>query len=252
MKWLSIDSNSNRSNWLLFAVLFTALFFTLGLAVKYTTLFDALNQAAVTWLVHHHTPITDIFFISITVLCEPPYYYVLAIALVCWLLIKHQPLVALHFFITVSAIYYVSPFLKFFFEIVRPYEGLMHNSYAFPSGHTLIACVALGFGSLIFTQHLTGNKKYWMMFAYNVPVLLVGASRLYLAVHWVTDVVGGLLIGWAINSLSFSVYPQQKNIRPDKWFFIIMILALLIALYLVNLQMDEKLRFYEQVTHALQ
>jgi undecaprenyl-diphosphatase len=252
MQSLSTDHNNRLKKWLLLSLLFAILFISLGLTVKYTLFFDALNQATTTWLIHHHTPITDIFFISITILCEPPYYYVLAAALLVWLTMNRQPLLTLHFFITFSVIYYISPFLKMIFEIVRPDAGMMHTSYAFPSGHTLIACVALGFWSLIFTQHLAGRKKYWLMLVYNIPAILVGFSRLYLAVHWVTDVVGGFLIGWAINSLSFSIHKPQRSIKPDKCFFIIMSVALLIIVYLINLHLDEKLRFYEQITHALQ
>ena len=61
------------------------------------------------------------------------------------------------------------------------------SEYSFPSGHTTSAMAAM---TVLF---LCLNKKWsWLFF---VVALIMGLSRIYLVVHYATDVVGGLIVG---------------------------------------------------------
>ncbi|MEV5774033.1 phosphatase PAP2 family protein [Streptomyces antimycoticus] len=70
---------------------------------------------------------------------------------------------------------------------------------AFPSGHALTAIVA--FGLLLWLMTLHGASARWlrlMIAVAAVSVLGVGFTRLYLGVHWPSDVLGGWLLGAAL------------------------------------------------------
>ncbi|GAA3368689.1 hypothetical protein GCM10017744_085730 [Streptomyces antimycoticus] len=70
---------------------------------------------------------------------------------------------------------------------------------AFPSGHALTAIVA--FGLLLWLMTLHGAPARWlrlMIAVAAVSVLGVGFTRLYLGVHWPSDVLGGWLLGAAL------------------------------------------------------
>lgn len=76
------------------------------------------------------------------------------------------------------------------------------HSYSFPSGHT-VSAMAVAF--TVFFQ----NKKYGTVTL--VLAFLMGLSRLYVGVHFPTDVFGGIIVGFAI---AFAVYKAEKKVTP--------------------------------------
>lgn len=66
-------------------------------------------------------------------------------------------------------------------------HGLENEIYSFPSGHATASFAAM---TAVF---LCGNKKY--SFLAYVLALLIGFSRIYIQVHYASDIVGGALVG---------------------------------------------------------
>jgi len=86
------------------------------------------------------------------------------------------------------------------------------NDASFPSGHTT-ACIETAFGIFLY------NKK-WGSFAIGAA-LLVAYSRLYLYVHFLTDVLGGMVVGisaaiiaYYINKVLWPLYPKYLKEMP--------------------------------------
>lgn len=66
----------------------------------------------------------------------------------------------------------------------------------FPSGHALFAAVVLGFLAYLAITHLRQHSVRALTFTcLLILILLTGASRVYLGVHWPSDVLGGYLFG---------------------------------------------------------
>lgn len=97
----------------------------------------------------------------------------------------------------------LSVFLKLGFDRPRPdlVEHLTHaTSSSFPSGHaTLSAVVYLTLGLLMAHAHERYRIRLLIVVGALTVTMLVGISRVYLGVHWPTDVVAGWCLGaaWA-------------------------------------------------------
>ena len=172
----------------------------------------------------------DLFFNSTTLLGEQ-YFFILIITFIYWNVSKKHGMIICYTFLFSS---FSNDFLKIIFRTQRPFEALsdidskrVHTAtgYSFPSGHTQGATTFL----FSIAQYL--NKKPIYIIA-GVLSLLVAISRLYLRVHWLVDVIGGLIIGVFI---SFVLYKLLSHIFSDKkrtLYFLLISLVSLIILFI--------------------
>ena len=96
---------------------------------------------------------------------------------------------------------------------IRPYdavEGLVPlvkklGDYSFPSGHT---CASFSCAVVYYKMYPDIKGKGAMVLA-----VLIALSRLYVGVHYPTDVLGGAIVGWlsAILALKISVFTEKKK-----------------------------------------
>ena len=90
---------------------------------------------------------------------------------------------------------------------------------SFPSGHAMLSAVT--YLTLAATLARTFKKhqlRVYILQAGGLLALLVGVSRIYLGVHWPTDVLGGWCVGvvWAIAAWLLTLRLQEQgNIEPD-------------------------------------
>ena len=96
--------------------------------------------------------------------------------------------------------------LKEIFQRARPLNSIIvETGYSLPSGHALISLVF--FGSLVYL-FLRKKDNLFLILSSTILVLLIGFSRLYLRVHWFTDVLAGYLIGIIILIIGILTYKK--------------------------------------------
>ena len=79
------------------------------------------------------------------------------------------------------------------------------TDYSFPSGHT-----AASFASVM-ALYLAGEKKLWI--SALVLAVLIAFSRLYLYVHYPTDVLGGVVAGLAAGALGYWLVKKVNELK---------------------------------------
>ena len=82
------------------------------------------------------------------------------------------------------------------------------RDYSFPSGHT-----AASFASVT-ALYLAGEKKMWK--AALVLAVLIALSRLYLYVHYPTDIIGGVVFGSLSGYLGYKIVEWIQKIAAAK------------------------------------
>ena len=97
--------------------------------------------------------------------------------------------------------------LKYSFLRPRPEGIIFEGDPSFPSMHSASAFAAIP----ILNREFPKIKWFWILFA-----LLVAFSRLYLGVHYLSDVIFGIILGLAIGDVF--VYIEEKY-RPIRKFF---------------------------------
>jgi undecaprenyl-diphosphatase len=89
--------------------------------------------------------------------------------------------------------------LKLAFHRARPapYFGLpTPDTFSFPSGHSLMSLCFYGVTAYLVSVHVDSpRRRFWVRAGGVLMVLLVGASRIYLGVHYPSDVVAGFAAG---------------------------------------------------------
>ncbi len=117
------------------------------------------------------------------------------------------------------------------FALVQIFKWLLHrprpvdlysgvSSWAFPSGHTTMSAILFGFLAILVFHELPSRRR-WLPFALAVTIsAIIGFSRLYLGAHWLSDVLGGLSLGWAWVIFGAIFYLRKPESVPLKSVFI--------------------------------
>jgi membrane-associated phospholipid phosphatase len=95
--------------------------------------------------------------------------------------------------------------LKNYFMRPRPdlsTSFVQASGYSFPSGHAMISILFIGMTAYIMSRDLAWRKRVMLAITAMTLTLLIGLSRVFLGVHFITDVLGG----WAGEGVWLTVY----------------------------------------------
>ncbi len=188
--------------------------FTYVLALFADLIEDFVNQESIVHfdrqiaenIVHYRTqPLTDLFT-WITLLVHPVVAGAFLILLILLLWLQRKSLYTLALLLTVGGAWLFMHLGKLAFARARPETALYYEpTYSFPSGHATMAVALYGFGIWLFTHFMKRRlPRYTAYSAALILILLVGTSRIYLGVHYPSDVYAGWLLGtlWAIVGIA--------------------------------------------------
>lgn len=105
-----------------------------------------------------------------------------------------RPRMALLFVVTVAGAELLDQLLKLLFHRARPvaFFGTSPGSYSFPSGHALVSCSFYGVLAAFLAARTESRTRRWIYrAAAAVLIFMIGLSRIYLGVHYPSDVLAG-------------------------------------------------------------
>jgi membrane-associated phospholipid phosphatase len=164
----------------------------------------AVDRIAQQWVARHRSPIALAFFHVVTFLGAKELLAPLG-ALLGWRLFRGtKALIAFLAFSALASAEFVA-LIKRNFHIARPAGGIAAGlGYSFPSGHatgSTAMAIVLAYVSIRQRTH----ARVLVPICATVAVL-VGVSRVYLGVHWASDVIGGWLVGAAFGIGCWALY----------------------------------------------
>ncbi len=176
-----------------------------------------------TFVYHLRTPVLT-KIIMVTTNLGASYTLIGLLIIVIFLIHRHHQKEALLFIIMTSMGLAINLLLKSLIALPRPLiSPLIHEStYTFPSGHSMNSFVF--YSTIAFYMfHFTRNKKLSLYtgIACVLIIVYIGFTRIYLGVHYPSDVLGGYCIGlwWFITALlidkSFYFFKLYKNHQKD-------------------------------------
>lgn len=155
------------------------------------------------------------FFLLVTYLGSWPIVMSLGVVvfIILFLLIERRQ--ALFFVSSVAITAGIYSILKLIIHRPRPdigYSLISRNGFSFPSGHATMSIVFYGLlGYLIYRICKKWWQKLLIVTTTLVIVYFIGFSRMYLGVHWPSDILAGWAVGLSILIFAITLFVEQER-----------------------------------------
>lgn len=160
-------------------------------------------------LVEHRNPFWDVpSLVFNTIGAGIVGVFVVPIGVAMMFLIRRRPWAALYWTLAVGLSGGAVQIVKHLFGRARPLDILVVSDYgSFPSGHTAnAATMAVVLGIVL--------RRVWVWIAGLVYTILMLLSRTYLGAHWLTDTIGGVLLGVGVAVVLWTPFANRLLREP--------------------------------------
>lgn len=137
-------------------------------------------------------------FLWLTALGSSPIAFAICAVTACLLWVARLPHLVLPLWVMFLGGLATSWSVKLLVGRVRPtfLDIATASSPSFPSGHSMSAMAVYGFLAFIVLRHGPERRtSVWMAISLAAVIALVGFSRMFLSLHYASDVLGGFLVG---------------------------------------------------------
>jgi undecaprenyl-diphosphatase len=176
-----------------------------------------IDQVLSALLQHIRNDSLDRWVIGITLLGDGWHLTLLSVLVCIGFGLNRNPAAILHWLGALLLLMLLNQLFKFGLAIERPQILAQPlGSFSFPSAHASNSSLLLGLLATFSAQQLPYSKR-WLIYALAaLPMVAMGLSRIYLGVHWFSDVLAGGALGLAVcaaTRLSYSRFDRQ----PIRW-----------------------------------
>lgn len=180
-------------------------FFILGFMVRNSSegiLFDV----KVMEYIHNNTnPMVLSLMRFISFIGSERFLFPAATMVISYTLVKKKYYISKLLLLSTLGSYLLNYLLKQVFHRTRPLEYFLveQGGLSFPSGHSMVTMTLYSTIAFLLAKKVNDNNKKVLIHTIAfVMICLMGISRVYLGVHWPTDVIGGYLAGYLFYYVS--------------------------------------------------
>lgn len=110
-----------------------------------------------------------------------------------WLMWRRRSIAAMHWLAALAFGLVLTALLERVINMPQPPTA--HSGFGFPSMSVTMTTITFGFFAVLIARELPGRTRVWPYMVAAVVTTLLGFARIYLGAHWLSDVVGGMLLG---------------------------------------------------------
>ena len=198
-------------------------FIDIAIALKeHNPTVQRVDSAVQEWIGARRTPLTSAFFATISTVADPLGMSALVVTVTALLVARRRFRLGAYLGITAVGGALLNQLLKLHYLRQRPdlKEALLGaTGYAFPSGHAMSGTVILGaLAYLVSRSTRSWRSTSAALAALATTALAIGISRIYLGVHWTSDVGAGFVAGllWlAATTTGYELFRQYRLGQVD-------------------------------------
>jgi undecaprenyl-diphosphatase len=204
---------------LLVAVAGTAVFVEIASEVREGET-QAFDDAVIRWMEAQHTPALDATMIEITALGTGTVVLMIVVIAALFLTLSARKYSAILLVVAASGGLLLNGVLKLGFDRPRPsiFIPAVHAvSSSFPSGHAMSSAIVYGTVAYLAARLHRRRWARWLVMAFAfLVIVLISLSRMYLGVHYPSDVVAGVIIGLAWAAFCMAALEAVQRFRQRR------------------------------------
>jgi membrane-associated phospholipid phosphatase len=192
-----------------------SLFVALGFVAHHAAAGTTVDHAVLAWMVNHRSAGLTSVAIAVTNVGSPVGVTVIAVVAAgvsWWRVGSARP--AILILTTLAVAGAISTLTKMIVGAHRPAQAvqlIVETDRSFPSGHVTGTLALLGALVVVIGHHNGRAVSAAVIALAAAATVAVALTRLYLGVHWVTDIVGGLLLGAAAAVIAHLAYRRMMG-----------------------------------------
>ncbi len=152
-----------------------------------------LDQTVYSAMATLRNPLADRLMAALATLGDAQVLLPAAGATLAWLLWRRRWIAAAHWLAALCFGLALTAGLDAWIDMPRPPGA--PEGFGFPSIAVTMATISLGFFAVLVARALPGRRRVWPYVVGGATVTMIGFARLYLGAHWLSDIVGGVLLG---------------------------------------------------------
>ncbi|NTW22794.1 phosphatase PAP2 family protein [Candidatus Falkowbacteria bacterium] len=188
--------------------------------VIYSDPITRIDQWLETMLIAFRHPVLVETFLVITVLAKFSIIIIFALLLTLFLWRLNQKRFLSGLWVSVGGAALFSFIIKITIERPRPLGGVYEEaSFSFPSAHAALSVSFYGYLLYWAWRRSTWSRRVNLTFGWLILIFLIGFSRLFLGVHYLSDVLGGFVLGllWLLVGIGLAEWHLRRS-GPTEYF----------------------------------